>query len=204
MEEREAVERLKHRDIDGLEYLVRRHQVRAVRAAYLVTRDLGLAQDVVQDAFLKAYVRIGQFDVARPFAPWFMTSVLRDAVKAARKQSRHSSLEAAVAEAEDASALLADSGAGPEALWEASETAEEVQAALAALTPEQRAAVVARYYLGMGEAEMAATLSCTTSTVKWRLYSARRRLRALLSPPRHERPGQGSVRADPSGQTGGI
>ncbi len=204
MEEREAVARLRHREIDGLEYLVRAHQVRAVRAAYLVTHDLGLAQDVVQDAFLKAFERIEQFDAGRPFAPWFLTCVLRDAVKAARRQGRHRSLEAVVEQAEDIRGRLADPSPTPEAAWEAAETADEVRVALEALTPQQRAAVVARYYLGMGEAEMAAALDCTTSTVKWRLYSARQRLRSLLSPLVGERPGKSPVKADTSGQTGGI
>lgn len=55
MDEREAIQRLKGGDISGLEALVHAHQVRAVRAAYLVTRDLAVAQDVVQAAFVRAY-----------------------------------------------------------------------------------------------------------------------------------------------------
>lgn len=65
MQEREAVEQLLCGDINGLEFLVRRHQVRAVRAAYLITHDLPLAQDVVQAAFIKAYERMDQFDPRR-------------------------------------------------------------------------------------------------------------------------------------------
>ena len=52
MEETLAIQRLKQGDIGGLEFLVARHQVKAVRTAYLITRDLGLAEDVVQDCFL--------------------------------------------------------------------------------------------------------------------------------------------------------
>lgn len=72
--EQQALARLKERDIGGLEFLVRRYQVQAVRAAYLVTRDRGLAEEVVQSAFLRAYERIEQFDARRPFRPWFSAS----------------------------------------------------------------------------------------------------------------------------------
>ena len=48
MEEQDAIMRLKQGDIAGLEALVRRYQVQAVRTAYLVTRDLPLAEDIVQ------------------------------------------------------------------------------------------------------------------------------------------------------------
>lgn len=54
--------------------------------------------------------------------------------------------------------------------------------ALGQLTPDQRAAVIARYFLGMSEAEMTGTLACPPSTVTWRLHAARNRLRVLLRP----------------------
>lgn len=71
MDERRAVERLKGGDPGGLEALVKAHQVRAVRAAYLICRDRPLAEDVVQGAFVKAYEKIKTFDEGRPFGPWF-------------------------------------------------------------------------------------------------------------------------------------
>ena len=76
MEERKAIERLKNGDIGGLEVLVRRHQVRAIRAAYLIVRDHALAEDVVQGAFVRVYERIGSFDERQPFNPWFMKVVV--------------------------------------------------------------------------------------------------------------------------------
>ena len=88
MEEREAIERLKRGDIGGLEALVKRHQVEAIRAAYLIVRDRALAEDIVQGAFLRAYERIGRFDADRPFGPWFMKVVANDALKAARKREQ--------------------------------------------------------------------------------------------------------------------
>jgi RNA polymerase sigma-70 factor (ECF subfamily) len=88
MDERAAVERLKRGDIGGLEWLVRRHHTRAVRAAYLIVRERTMAEDVVQSAFVRAYERIGQFDVERAFGSWFMRIVVNDAVKAAAANRR--------------------------------------------------------------------------------------------------------------------
>jgi RNA polymerase sigma-70 factor (ECF subfamily) len=183
MEEREAIARLKRSDIGGLEALVRKYQVRAVRTAYLIIRDRALAEDIVQAAFLRAYERIGQFDAGRPFGPWFLRSVVNDAIKAAARRERQVSLEAG-SEGEEASLadLLADPGPGPADLVEAAETREAVWAALGEIPPAQRAAIVLRYYLDLGEAEMADELACPPGTVKWRLHAARKRLRTLLCP----------------------
>ena len=183
MEEQEAIARLKRGDIGGLEALVRRYQVRAVRTAYLIIRNRALAEDIVQAAFLRAYERIGQFDAGRPFGPWFLRSVVNDALKAAARRERQVSLGAS-SEGEGASLadLLADPGPGPAGLLEAAETREAVWAALGELPPAQRAAIVLRYYLNLSEAEMADELACPPGTVKWRLHAARKRLRTLLRP----------------------
>jgi RNA polymerase sigma-70 factor (ECF subfamily) len=185
MDECEAIDRLKRDDIGGLEALVYAYQVRAVRAAYLVTHDLALAQDVVQAAFVKAAERIGQFDASRSFGPWFLKSVLRDAIKAAVRRDRHTSLESLVENNDTGPHRpneLVDPDAGPEALWEQAETADEVCRALRLLSPDQRAAIVSRYFLGLTERELALTMSLPHSTVKWRLHAARQRLRLFLDP----------------------
>ena len=182
MEEAEAIARLKKGDIGGLEVLVHRYQVRAVRAAYLVVRDRALAEDIVQAAFVRAYERIDQFDAKRPFGPWFLRIVVNDAVKIARRRQRWVSLEASDRPETVLADLLADSNPGPADQAEAGDLRQTVWAALGRLPPAQRAAVVLRYYLGLSEAEMADELACPPGTVKWRLHAARNRLRALLDP----------------------
>jgi RNA polymerase sigma-70 factor (ECF subfamily) len=182
MDERQAVARLQRGDIGGLETLVRLYQVRATRAAYLITHDRELAADIMQATFLKAYERIGQFDATRPFGPWFLRSVVNDAIKASVKHSRQVSLDTDADELPSSAARLADAGPGPEALWEQAETAAEVWDALARLAPPQRAAIVQRYFLELNENEMSAAMQRPPSTVKWRLHAGRARLRALLRP----------------------
>jgi RNA polymerase sigma-70 factor (ECF subfamily) len=180
MDEADAIRRLRAGDIAGLEVLVHRYQVRAVRAAYLVVRERALAQDLVQSAFLRAFERIDGFDVTRPFGPWFLRLVLNDALKAVARRGR----EVHLGDAADRLAQSADPAPEPDRAWEHAETADQIWVALGLLTPVQRAAVVQRYYLDLTEAEMASVLGCPQSTVKSRLHAARERLRSLLHPAR--------------------
>src|SRR5690349_14551546 len=181
MDETEAIRRLQSGHLDGLETLVRLHQQQAVRAAYLIVRDAALAEDVAQEAFLRVCDRIGQFDRRRPFGPWFYRIVVNLAQRAAARAARQTPFDNLAADgAPTLEELLADSAPGPEAQAEQAETRERLWQALGRLRPEQRAAVVERYYLGLSEAEMAARGGLKVGTVKWRLHAARTRLRAWL------------------------
>lgn len=177
MDERQAIARLKQGDWTGLEFLVQQYQARAVHTAYLIIGDSALAEDVVQTAFLRAAQRIGQFDALRPFQPWFLRSVVNDAIKAAVRQKRAVSLEQVPEGVMD---WLMDTAPQPEELVQAGELRQVVWDALQQLTPEQRAVIVQRHFLGMSEAEMAGRLRRPASTIKWWLHSARERLRTLL------------------------
>jgi RNA polymerase sigma-70 factor (ECF subfamily) len=193
VDDSEAITALQRGDIGGLEALVRRYQTRALRAAVLVVRDPALAEDVVQAAFLRAYDRIGQFDPARPFAPWFLRSVVNAAIKAGVRQARHVSLDAPAkpgdAEPLTLADLLADPAPGPETEAETAELRQAVWEALGRLSPAERGAVVARYYLGRSERELAAETHTPLGTLKWRLHAARERLRAWLAPAAPREPG---------------
>lgn len=99
MDEQLAIQRLKNGDISGLEYLVTQYQVQAVRAAFLITRDPGLAEDIVHDAFLHAYRAISSFDATRPFKPWFMRIVVNSSVKLMQRSARQVEVEGETGEA---------------------------------------------------------------------------------------------------------
>ena len=183
LDEHEAITRLKSGDISGLETLVRQHQLQALRAAYLITQDRALAEDVVQTAFLRTYQRIEQFDADRPFAPWFLRSVVNAAIQTAQKQDRQFSLDEAVQD-NDANLtfadLIPDAAPGLDERLEQAEMQQAVRLALQLLSPEQRAVVVLCYYLGLSEDEMSDQINIPSGTVKWRLHAARKRLRGLL------------------------
>ena len=179
MDEQEAIELLKRGELCGLEELVRLYQLQAVRAAGLILGDRGLAEEIVQNAFIRAAERIAQFDGRRSFSPWFLRSVINDALKAAGRQKRFVSLDA-----DPAPEILdpADPDPLPEDVLEREETIQAVGRALAQLPPKQRAAIVMRYYLGMSETEMARELHSPAGSIKWRLHNARQRLARLLTP----------------------
>lgn len=180
---RAAIQRLRRGDISGLAVLVTAYQTRALRAAVLITQDKAAAEDIVQAAFVRAYQRIGQFDTSRPFAPWFLRGVVNDALAYAQKQARHVSIDAQ--DEPDHGALadwLRDGDPAPDLALEAADLRDAVRVALTRLSPDQRAVVVQRYYLGLSESEMADRLDAPPGTVKWRLHAARQRLRTLLHP----------------------
>jgi RNA polymerase sigma-70 factor (ECF subfamily) len=185
VDEQQAIQRLKADDISGLEFLVIRYQVKAVRTAYLITRDAGLAEDVVQDAFLQAYRSIRSFDVSRPFEPWFMRSVVNASVKMMQRSAKQVPLSGTsqVRGDADESALaeLASRVESVESQVELSEIQNQIWDAMQKLSPRQRAVIVQRYFLEMSEKEMAVESGAAVGTVKWLLNAARERLRGLLS-----------------------
>ena len=180
MHEHEAIARMKRGDNSGLDHLVRQHQVQALRTAMLITRDKALAEDVVQSAFIRAYQKIEQFDASKPFAPWFMRSVANAAVQASKKMNRTLSLHDQVSDGTTFEDLLADSTGNPDETLAAKERQLMIRDALDKLTPEQRAAVVMRYFLDMSESDISTALETPKGTIKWRLHESRKRLRGLL------------------------
>ena len=155
-----------------------RYQAKAVRTAYLITRDLGLAEDIVQDVFIRAYRAMHGFDETRPFEPWFMRSVVNEAVKTMQRSAR----QIQVGDVADESLLaeLAVRVGSVESQVEFTEVQNQIWDAMEELSPHQRAVIVQRYFLEMREAEMAKESGVAAGTIKWLLNSARRRLRVLL------------------------
>ena len=184
MDELQAIFRLKSGDIGGLEYLISKYQRKAVRTAFLVTRDEPLAEDVVQDAFVHFYDRIHQFDESRPFEPYFMVSVTNKALNAALRENRILPMKEEL-DAVDLEPLLSRS-LSVEGEVETSQLKKEILAVLARLSPRQRTVVVQRYYLEMSEKEMSEASQAAPGTIKWLLNAARGRLRILLGTERTE------------------
>src|SRR3954470_14467591 len=179
MDETGAIGLLKRGDINGLEFLVQLYQVRAVRTAYLVCRDSTMAEDIAQGAFLRVYERIGQFDDACPFHPWFFRIVVNDALKATARAGRMISTDTGVINEGDFAGSV---DIQLEEHLENLETSAAIREALTHLPAPQRAAIVLRYYVGLSDDEMSDRLNCAPSTVRWRLHAARERLRRLLLP----------------------
>lgn len=181
MNDDQAVARLKQGDQVGMEGLVSRYYLPAVRAAFLILQDKGLAEDVVQNSFLGLSGTIRQYNPQRPFGPWFLRCVVNAAINTSKRENRLVSLDQAEEAADfSAESWLEEQADGPAEQVEAAEKRQAIWQALEKLNPRQRAAVVMRYYLELSENEMADRLDIPKSSLKWWLYSARVRLRALL------------------------
>lgn len=175
MDDLEAIRRLKSGDLRGLEALMERYQVKAVRAAFLITHDKAAAQDVVQETFIRIHDRIHQFDPSHPFEPYLIRSVINASLNAVRGDRNLASLD----EDNELENLL-DRAASVESQVDFIQLQHEILDALSKLSPRQRAVIVQRYYLDMSEREMAVSLDTAPGTVKWLLNAARDRLRHLL------------------------
>jgi RNA polymerase sigma-70 factor (ECF subfamily) len=179
VDEQQAIRQLKNGDIAGLEFLVQRHQLKALRTAYLITRNLELAEDVVQESFIRAYHSIRGFDEARPFEPWFLRSVVNASIKTMQRLAKQVEARDDADDGEWMQLVSADESV--EAQVESAEFQRQLWAAMQKLSPRQRAVIVQRYYLEMNEKEMATQAGVARGTVKWLLNAARERLRALLT-----------------------
>lgn len=175
-DELQAIHQLKRGKTDGLEILISHYQSRCLRVAFLITHDQAMAEDAVQDAFIRIYQRIHQFDETRPFEPYLLRSVVNAALNLTRNNIKKNSLDKNLEKLES---LLA-TAASVESSVEDAQTTSEILVVMALLSPRQRAVVVQRYFLEMNEKEMATALNAAPGTVKWLLNAARKRLRSLL------------------------
>jgi len=181
LEDLQAIRRLKRGDIGGLECLIARYQGKALRTAFLITHDELMAEDVVQDVFVRFYQRADCFDESRPFEPYFMRSVVNAALNSIEREKKiHSFDEEDTSEIE----YLLERAASVEEQVEFNTLKWQITEALAKLPPRQRAVIVQRYYLDMNEREMSEALDAPLGTVKWLLNAARTRLRSLLGSER--------------------
>lgn len=181
IEDLQSIRRLKRGDISGLECLIARYQAKALRAAFLITHDEPLAEDVIQDVFIRFYQRADCFDESRPFEPYFLRSVVNAALNLVEREQKSTSFTHS-----DTSELenLLEEAASVEEQVEFNTLKWQIKECLEELAPRQRAVIVQRYFLEMSEKEMAEALDSPPGTVKWLLNAARTRLRSLLGSER--------------------
>lgn len=169
-----ALRRCQQGDISGLDVLVARYQLRAVRAAYLLVRDHAAAEDIVQDSFLRVFQASAQFHDGARFAPWFYRIVLNTArqYQRALHRRRESSLDAPTSAA--ATTLSAPPATEPPESAERAERRSAVLDVLMALTIKQREVLILRYYASLSDGDITRILGCPPGTVRWRLHTAHR------------------------------
>ncbi len=174
-------------DARAFEDLVRPHIGRVYNYVARMVGDASEAEDLTQDAVLRAHRAIKSFRGGATFQTWLYriaTNICVDALRRrARKDSRVSSLDAPLkADQGELQREIADQQRDPQDLAEASELRGEVLRAIAYLSPKLRGVVVLFDLQGLSYEEIAETLGLPLGTVKSRLFNARSRLRELLTP----------------------
>jgi RNA polymerase sigma-70 factor (ECF subfamily) len=144
----------------------------------MMVREPGGAEEVTQDAFVRAYAHIDSYDEHRPFYPWLATIAVRLAQNWLRRRGRTVRREGASLE----SAQEPGAAAGALTAVIANERSQEVWQAVAALSSGERTAVILYYRDEMAVRDIARALGVTTGTVKTLLFRARRHLRLTISP----------------------
>lgn len=170
MDEATWIRRAQAGDKAGFAALFEQHRTRAIRTAYLMTQDRHLAEDLTQEAFVRAYLAIRKCDPARPFAPWLMRILINLCRTAMQRRGRQMVV-----------AALPDEGASDRGYADA-EDRVQVWGALQRLEPVHREVLMLRYYHDFADAEIAEALDIPVGTVKSRLFHARRHLERHLAP----------------------
>jgi RNA polymerase sigma factor (sigma-70 family) len=173
LDERELIERAQSGDRRAFEELVRTHQGVALRVAYVVVRDPSEAEDVTQDAFVKAYRSMGKFRSGAPFRPWLLRIVRNEALNRVRGTKRRERLALRTA----GDPVSGDAAPSPEAEVISGQRARHLLALIDDLPARYRSVIVHRYVLDLSERETAGILGLPVGTIKSRSHRALRRLR---------------------------
>lgn len=176
----ELIRRLQHDDLDALGVLFERYRTRVYRTALAIVRDPVVAEDILQDCFLKVHHNAARLDVNRPLAPWlYRVTVNLSYTWLARGKNRRASLDNVI------DRLISPMKHAPDQLTEQTELRQNVRKAIEELHIDQRVVIVLYYLNGLSLQDIAEILDLPVGTVKSRLYYARENLRGKLGPNLH-------------------
>jgi RNA polymerase sigma-70 factor (ECF subfamily) len=172
--EARAIAAVKTGDAGSYDYLVSKYMKRVVSIAWGVVRNAADAEDLAQEAFVKAFESIGRFKTGEPFGPWIyriVTNLALDVMKHRRRFRHEEITDAAPAERRDRADLPAISN----------ELAARIDRGIESLPEMQR--LVARLYLveELGHSEIAAIIGLSEGTVRSHLSLARGKLKEKLA-----------------------
>ena len=163
--------RFKSGDKLAFKKIYEEHSEQALRLARVVTRSDMFAADAVQEAFLRAYIHRGKYDPKKPFGMWFNKIVVNECRRLMSKDRRQSEISERTAQAM------------PKVQSDAHgfEQYAELYSALEMLPEDQRVPLIMKYCLGYSEEDIAGVLNLPKSTVKSRLFHARRKMRTEIA-----------------------
>ena len=170
------LEQARRGSLSAFEEIVRRYQRRVYATAYRIVRRHEVADDVAQEAFIRAHRNLDRFDAQRPFGPWICRIAANLAVNHVRSpEAREDALP-------DGHAETPSAAPGPLQGVLDAETRALLDRALGELPAEQRAVFCLRVFEELSYREIAESLGIEMGTVMSRLSRAREKLREALTP----------------------
>lgn len=172
------------RDARAVREITTRYNQRLFRTAWSVLRDQADAEEVVQEAYLKAFRGLDGFAGQSSLSTWLVRIVLNAAVDRGRRKERRRTdlLEQDVAVLDAYRRRHSPADATPEDALMRKQLADSLKSAIAQLTDDYSSVVVLRDIEGMSVRETAEVLGVSEDVVKTRLSRARRQLRRILLP----------------------
>ena len=168
----ELVTRSQTGDPAAFEELVRQHQRMIHALTFRMTGSLADAEDLAQETFIRAYEQVGSFRGSAKFSTWLYRIAVNTCLNWRQSEARRNQLHASAAE---------EFSVQQDGKNSSSPQSNEVQSALLKLPAKQRAAIVLTIYDGLNHAEAAQVLNCSETTVSWRIFAAKQKLKRLLT-----------------------
>lgn len=178
------VQRVQQGDRRAFDQLVLRYQHKVLKLVMRYMRNHAEAEDIAQEAFLKAYRAIHSFRGDSAFYTWIYRIAIntaKNALVAAKRRPLDYDLDLQDPEQNERNGRLRDE-ATPESLLLTDEIRQTVDAAIGALPEDLRRAVVLREYEGLSYEEIAAVMGCPVGTVRSRIFRAREAIDRQLRP----------------------
>jgi len=173
-------------EMGAFEELVARHRDKLYARAFSMTRNEEDAIDLSQEAWIKGWQRLEQFQGDSSFTTWMTRIVINLCLDHLRKQKRHraDSIEAMDDESGGVERQMPAMTVNPTEGLERAELRGRIDRALGQLSAEHRAVLVLHEFEEMEYKTIAKTIGCSMGTVMSRLFYARRKLATLLADER--------------------
>lgn len=171
--EQSWIARSQNGDHEAFEALVLRYQKMIFALTYRMTGSQADADDLTQECFITAFRQLDTFRGESSFSTWLYRIATNRCLNSLQRDARRARVYDAWSREQEADS---SGGSQPDII------SAQVQQAILRLDEKQRAAVVLTTYHGLNHAEAARALGCSETTISWRVFAARRKLKKWLSP----------------------
>lgn len=168
-------------DLDAYGALIQEHQASVFNVCYRITGNRQEAEDLTQEAFIRAFRKLSRYDPSRPFGPWMR----KLAANLCYNHLKKAGLQRVPLE-DEKDQHQGNPSSNPENLLEMSQEHRVLYQALWKLPDNQRIALELRHFQGLSYQDMAETLNLPLNTVRSHLYRGRQKLGEILKEKEYE------------------